>query len=124
MKKATRQDWQITAMPDTIEETILDRKLSDAEYRALTTGYIPKDMDDRWFLFVEDDWVNLHRSWTGNCIFQIKLESTPNGWILTKLKVNRNFDQYKSTNMESDTSELYSVLNYLIAANINQLNSL
>ena len=50
------------------------RVFTDAEYDLLTFGLIPNGMDDKWFIFLENDWMYFHRSWTGRCVFQLRLE--------------------------------------------------
>jgi hypothetical protein len=114
------EDWAITGMPDTYAEAYVDRHLSEIEYHALIQGFSPRDMDDRWLMYLKDDWLYLHRSWTGFCIFKVKLQSIGNEFRLTNLQINRNYTQYKSTNIEADKNELNSVLNTLIAMNINK----
>lgn len=110
-------EWPITSMPDEFEEALLNRVLSDMEYRALKQGFKPRDMDDRWFLYVQDDWLYLHRSWTGHCIFKVKVEYIHDNYTLSTLHLNRNPQQYKSTNADTDKQELNSVLNTFIALN-------
>jgi hypothetical protein len=44
-------------------------------------GCIPRDMDDRWFIYLEGEWVHLHRSWTGFCIYQVRLEAVGSSYI-------------------------------------------
>jgi len=108
------QDWPVTVMPDATAEAALDRKVSEREYRSLIDGFRPQEMDERWFMYVEEDWIYLHRSWTGFCIFKAKLEIQMDGYTITMLCINRNPDQYKSTNIEADINEFHSVLNSLI----------
>lgn len=110
-------------MPDATAEAALDRKVSEREYRSLIDGFRPQEMEERWFMYVEEDWIYLHRSWTGFCIFKAKLENRMDGYTITMLGINRNPDQYKSTNIEADINEFHSVLNSLIVKILeNQLN--
>ena len=118
-KTISRDNWRIVDMPVESETTLLNIKLAAAEYQALVIGFLPKDMDDRWFMYANDGWLNLHRSWTGHCIFRLKIEKTDDGCILSELQVNRDYNQYKSTNIEADKNEAESVLRYLIALNIS-----
>jgi hypothetical protein len=36
-------------------------------------------MEDRWFIFAEDDVVHFHRSWTGDEVFALRLRRLPDG---------------------------------------------
>ncbi|AMR34006.1 hypothetical protein A0256_22425 [Mucilaginibacter sp. PAMC 26640] len=107
-------DWPITPMPETIAETVIDRKLSARECFFLSQGFKPREMEERWFMYREADWVYLHRSWTGFCVFKAKVEGQEDGCKLTMLLINRNTDQYKSNNLESDINEFNSIIDSLI----------
>lgn len=36
-----------------------------AEWRRLERGLIPDQMEEKWFVYVDDEWIHFHRSWTG-----------------------------------------------------------
>ena len=113
--KVRKNDWKIVDMPETYEAAKIDRSLSEQEYQTLVCGFLPRDMDDRWFLYVQHNWVYLHRSWTGHCIFKLKLEVLSSHVILTDIHINRDPDQYRSVNTEADKDEANSVLTSLLA---------
>ena len=73
-------------------------------------GLLPKAMEDKWFIYVENDKLYFHRSWTGNCIYVISIEKSANVVALTNTYVNRDQSQYKETDIEEDKS----LLNYMI----------
>ena len=116
-KMITRDDCRIFDMPVTYETSLLYKELNAAEYQALLMGFLPRDMDDRWFMYANEGYVYLHRSWTGHCIFRLKIEVIKEDCLLTELRINRDTDQYKSTNGEADKREVDSILSYLIALN-------
>jgi hypothetical protein len=49
------------------------------ERAALEAGFVPREMDDRWFCFCEDGRLHLVRSWTGATIFELRLAERPGG---------------------------------------------
>ena len=112
--RVRKSDWRTFDMPETFEAAIIDRALTEEEYKALVFGFIPRDMDDRWFLYVQDDWVYLHRSWTGHLIFKLKLEIPSGNVVLTDIHINRDPDQYRSVNSEADKDEANSILTSLL----------
>jgi hypothetical protein len=59
-------------------------------------------MDDRWFIFFEDDWLYFHRSWTGACIYALRFAPAPNGVGVVESWVSRDPDQYNSPGIEED----------------------
>jgi hypothetical protein len=51
----------------TIAEIAPDLALtfSEEQYRRLQKGLIPTVMEDKWFIYCENDCLHFHRSWTG-----------------------------------------------------------
>ncbi|MEV0425536.1 hypothetical protein [Micromonospora sp. NPDC050495] len=43
---------------------------SDEHWERIKLGYEARGMDEKWNVFVEDQVAFLHRSWTGNGIFE------------------------------------------------------
>ena len=38
---------------------------SPGEWKRLSRGLIPEVMEEKWFIYVDDEWIHFHRSWTG-----------------------------------------------------------
>ena len=95
-KTASRNSWQILPMPKWKSRLSLKRSFTQTEFRHLAEGLIPESMDDKWFVFLEDDWLYFHRSWTGACIYQVKLTSNGENYGVAEAWVNRSFKQYKN----------------------------
>jgi hypothetical protein len=89
--KATRSSWQTKEMPE--ERSLLEFKqhFSQAQFDQLSLGKVPECMEDKWFMFFEEHrCLFFHRSWTGDCIFQLPLQSNEDGYIVAEAWVNRN----------------------------------
>ena len=112
--RVVKSNWRTVDMPETWEAAEINRSLTEEDYQTLICGFIPRDMDDRWFLYVQNDWVYLHRSWTGHCIFKLKLEVLSSHVILTDIRINRDPNQYRSVNLEADKNEANSILTSLL----------
>jgi hypothetical protein len=110
----SKSDCPTVDMPELYEVARLDRSLSENEYAALVCGFKPGGSDDRWIMYVQDEWVFLHRSWTGHCIFKLKLEISSGNAILTDMYINRDPEQYRSVNTEADKDEANSILTSLL----------
>ncbi|NJM22755.1 MAG: hypothetical protein HC907_30645 [Richelia sp. SM1_7_0] len=93
LKKATRSDWKIQPMPELKTWLQIEEIFTKEEYIYLTWGLIPMSMDDKWFIYVEDDWLYFHRSWTGDCIFQVRLERFEDGYLIAEAWVNCDQNQ-------------------------------
>lgn len=112
--KVKKSDWHTVDMPEPFEVAKMDRLVSKEEYEALVCGFKPRDTADRWFLYTQNNWIYLHRSWTGHCIFKLKVEVSSDNVILTDIYINRDPDQYRSVNTEADKDEANSVLTSLL----------
>lgn len=85
--------WQIEPMPAQRDRIELQRRYSREEYERLVHGHIPGSQDDKWFVYVEDDVVHLHRSWTGYCIFEVELEPAGDTYEVKAAWANRDPEQ-------------------------------
>ena len=107
-KIAERYDWKSTEMPSKHDTFVLHRPLNPQQMKALRRGNIPKQMEDKWFWFMEGDTLFAHRSWTGYCIYRIDFKPDGNH-IVT---VNRDPEQYNSTSVSEDAESLNKLLNW------------
>jgi hypothetical protein len=68
------------------------RRLSKAETTLLVEGFVPRQMEDHWFVFEEDALVHLHRSWTGIEMFAVRLDRLPDGGAhIAEVRMNDEF---------------------------------
>ena len=107
-KIAERYDWKSTEMPSKHDTFVLHRPLNPKQMKALRRGNIPKQMEDKWFWFMEGDTLFAHRSWTGYCIYRIDFGPDGNH-IVT---VNRDPEQYTCVSIEEDAEKLNKLLDW------------
>ena len=69
-------------------------------------GLVPVEMEGKWFIYYEDGWLYLHRSWTVALIYWIKLDGRPAGVCVVDSWVNRNPEEYKETDIDYDRQML------------------
>lgn len=61
-------------------------------------GVIPRSVDERWFIYFEDNTLDLHLSWTGYCVFIVSLNEIENrAWHASHCLVSRDKEQYGET---------------------------
>jgi len=97
-------------MPESKNRLIFNRQFAPDEFQQISRGLIPESMDDKWFIFLEDNWLYLHRSWTGSCIYKVKFEQDQGSYMVSEAWVNRDRNQYNSTDDNYDAA----VLSFLI----------
>ena len=116
--RATPGNYTHKPMPEQRAQLDFERRLNEPEYRALIQGVIPRSQEDRWFAFEVDDWFSLCRSWTGHCIYRVRLEDNGDGWRIAEAWVNRDPDQYASDDDRADALMLDRLLNLIIDSNM------
>ena len=107
-KITTKSDWKTYDMPEQHGIFILERSFNEKQMSALRKGNIPKEMEDKWFWYMEGNTLYAHRSWTGFCIY--KIEFSDNKYH--KVTVNRDPNQYDNDDLEDDKIKLNSLLNW------------
>ncbi|WP_420628293.1 hypothetical protein [Candidatus Leptofilum sp.] len=111
-QRATAVSWPNKPMPELRKELLLDGQYTREEFVTISQGLIPKTPDDKWFIYLEDEWLYFHRSVSGSCIFQLQIVSDENGYVPDVLLVNQDPRQYRSLSDEYDVA----LVAYLIDA--------
>ncbi len=93
-KAATRRSWQRKKLPE--NHAVIDYRdsFSPEEYERIARGLIPRQMEDKWFIYLEDDTLHLHRSWTGFCLYEVDFVQESGDWVTREARVNRDEKQY------------------------------
>lgn len=109
-KPATRGSFKTRPLPESRAELSYRRRFDAKELERLTIGLLPQQMEDKWFIYFEEDWLYFHRSWTGTCIYTVVLDAAGAGKKVALAWVNRDPEQYKKADDLYDTE----ILGYLI----------
>ena len=99
-------------MPERREQLAFERTFTAEEFAKIEAGHIPEEMEDKWFVYFEDDWLYFHRSWTGYCIFQLRLIEADEGWHVAEAWVSRDESQYGLQEAEEDLELLTNVFRW------------
>lgn len=118
VKIATHRDWQnLQDIPEKSESIDLEPHHYDPEdVIRMKRGFIPKEMEQKWFIYCTDEFINFHRSWTGNLIYKVYIYEGPDGeWVLTSAEINRDPDQYGGTDNAEDERIIFELIDeYLL----------
>ena len=113
-KRATAASWRTRPMPEETAVLPVDGSYSRAEYVQLSMGFIPQSQADKWFIYLEGEWLNIHRSATGTAVFQLQIVPQDDHYQATQAIVNRNEKQYRSTGDEYDVQLMSYLIDTLI----------
>ena len=97
-------------MPMKRAKLALNRTFSAAEMELVRRGFIPEEMEDKWFIYWEDGTLYFHRSWTGLCIYVVRFSSDGEGCRMTEALVNRDPAQWRGMDDKADAA----LISYLI----------
>jgi hypothetical protein len=116
--KATRESGQALPMPEQKKHLLFERHFTQHEFDQISLGLIAHEMDDKWFIFLEDLQLSFHRSWTGHCIYHIRFEKQNEEYIITETWVNRNQEEYRNNDDDYDIALLsFLIDNFLLGKN-------
>ena len=110
-KIANRSSWKNMPLPDQRARLSVERTFPEREYNRLSRGLIPKRMEDKWFIYMEDDVLAFHRSWTGVCVYEVHFD---NQKTIKDVLVNRKDEQYQGTDDEYDEQLLMFLIDNLL----------
>ena len=107
-EKATKETWKNIPI-DNPKRIDIDLIFTDKQFSKLTMGLIPQQMEDKWFIYYEDEWLYFHRSWTGNGMYKAKLNKVADGYSIKEFWVEENLEKYKNEDYNTDI-ETFSFL--------------
>jgi hypothetical protein len=110
MKIAQRGDWKTEPMPLSSKLIAVNEIYTRVDFDYIIAGVIPREMEDKWFVFYEEPWLYVHRSWTGYCIFRVRFEVVEEVAGISEVWVNRDTEQYTETEDLRDRNLLVTLL--------------
>jgi len=113
-KRVTAADWPTNALPPQRVTLSLNRRYSLQEIQRLQRGLVPEEMEDKWFIYWENDTLNFHRSWTGNCIYRVRFVPDGDAYRMIAAEVNRDPEQYRETDDEMDARLIVYLIDVLL----------
>ena len=121
-KVAKKDDWKALPMPNSQAKLELNVDFSGDEMATIRQGVIPKEMEDKWFMYYEanenENRLYMHRSWTGFCVYVVDFEKAPTrddqkAYRATSCVVNRDESQYNGISDEYDRETVLELINMI-----------
>jgi hypothetical protein len=115
MKPAQKTDLNVLfPMPAQQITVSLDRVFSKDEAALLKLGFLPQEMQDKWFIYFENNLLYFHRSWSGYCIYQAYCTQEGDTLSMTYALVNRDPEQYQEAYAERDQEMISQVIDVFL----------
>ena len=114
MNYAHKDSCSIQRFPGVAAMLHYRREFSVEEFKMISRGFIPQEMEDKWFMYLEDTVLYMHRSWTGICIYKVELQEMANGWAVRQAWINGNSVQYKRKDDCYESERLDRLISFLV----------
>src|SRR5580704_868452 len=75
-------------------QILFERSFTQHEFSRLSRGFVAESMEDRWHVFFKDPWLTFARSWSGFCIYKVRVEKNGAEYRVAKVQINRDRRQY------------------------------
>ncbi|MCP5097930.1 MAG: hypothetical protein GY943_20475 [Chloroflexi bacterium] len=106
---ATAVSWKNKPMPANHKMLALDGMFSREEFVTISMGVIPQKPTDKWFIYLDGEWLHFHRSQSGSCVFKLHIFPFEDRYHADQVIVNRETAQYRNRDDQYDV-ELVSYL--------------
>jgi hypothetical protein len=90
------------------------RVWSQGQWERIERGYRARDMDEKWDVFVEGRVAFLHRSWTGNGVFEAPFSPVVAGWHISAAVVESSPERAREASAEFNRILLELVLTAIV----------
>ncbi len=106
-------------LPGRRELVPYSRMFSSAEWDALQRGFVPGQMEDHWGIEFDGAAcaLRLWRSWSGFCIFEVRLRGTADGGgEALEMWANRDPQQFRRANPAADATDVNRLIDGILLA--------
>ena len=114
MRTAKPTDWKALPMPEMQTRIDLGFLCDKNQVILIKRGVIPREMEDKWFIYWKDDELHFHRSWTGFCVYKVRFDCEDMGAAAVSATINRDPDQYTNTDDEYDAKMIAYLIDVVL----------
>jgi hypothetical protein len=109
--RASRTSWKCEPFRE--GATLPYQAAFDSEqFARLKEGFIPQEMEDKWFIYYEEPHLFFHRSWTGRAIYRLALRSVQRGAEVTEALLSVRQTQTPGVSFDYELQ----VLDYVVSS--------
>ena len=111
---ATSESWKHSPPLDPRPIPCPYRLWTEAEWARIRDGFVPQEMEEKWFAFVDGNRLFLHRSWTGYGIYEATFAKGEGGWRIVSAVVESSPDVYERGDDERESRTLEQLITGLL----------
>lgn len=110
MQRVEKSYWKNKPLP-LLKNTInIDRTFSKNEMNYLTLGFLPEEMEDKWFIYWEENKLYFHRSWTGTCIYIVTFKQDGDLFKMYQIDINQDPNEFKETDEQKNIKSINNLI--------------
>lgn len=110
VKAAAKSSWKNEPMPRECKAIPYSAEFTREEFERISLGLIPDAMEDKWFIYLEGNVLNFHRSWTGACIYEVEFASEGDRRKVVRARARRD-----QTYTQSEDAYDAKLLHFLVS---------
>jgi len=114
MTPTKKSDFTTIDLPQQHRTVRLDRTFSPAEMQQIQLGLYPQEMEDKWFIYWQDNTLFFHRSWTGFCVYVVRFAADGETFRMIEADLNRDPQQYTETSDGRDAAMISYLIDVLL----------
>jgi hypothetical protein len=103
-------------LPSLRAQIPFERTFTPTEFSRLKRGFVAESMEDRWNILFHDPWLSFFRSWTGFCIYNVRIEKSDRQFKIAEVWVSRGRRQYRGWDTREEADLLSLLINGELAA--------
>ena len=121
LRVATPTDWKNKPMPSEQHYVIkVELPLSPVALEKIRHGHLPGQMEDKWWMFFENNVIRYFRSWTGDNIFNAYCEQRGDDYYIVEIEVNTDAYSTSPGSARHDLEYFLSLLSYQCNVSIHE----
>jgi hypothetical protein len=121
-RAASRSDWLNKPMSDKRTRIAVDLHYGPGEMALIRSGFIPDVMEDKWFIFFENQMLHMHRSWTGYEILRAHFLWLGDEYVVREIVACRDPELYKQADDAYDVSQFQFLIDLLLLGDASALD--
>ena len=87
-KPANKKSWKTEPFGEVLEIPYT-AFFSSEEFEKLKIGLVPEVMEDKWFIYFNNNELRYYRSWTGFPVFKVLLKSVGNDYAVNSASASK-----------------------------------
>ena len=108
--RASRDSWETEPLTDPQPIPAPERVWTDEEMGSIRLGYVPHMMEEKWFMFMEQNRLFAHRSWTGFGIYEAIFTPVEGGHVIESAVITGDDSKHQRSSDEEESAFLETLI--------------